>query len=158
VSRRRQRVVQMIWAAAIGAVLILAGRSSYNYWVETRAWAHAVHLPSGTLRPLSQDIAFVGRPIEGMQGVEIHVPLESRRVSHMHLIISQRGDVMDLRSVYGTTVNAQWLPYGSFRRLKPGDIMVLSGLELLRYRPIEWHFWDVVPHVLGRTNFHDEES
>jgi hypothetical protein len=39
--------------------------------------------------------------------------------------------------LYGTTVNAEWLRYGDSRKLQAGDILVLSGLELFRYHPIE---------------------
>jgi Novel STAND NTPase 1/TIR domain/FHA domain len=154
-QRQKRRRSYVIGGAAM-AVLVTA-LSYYNYWTETRAWAHAVHVSSGKIHPLSQDNALVGRHTDGMQGVKHHVQLEPRRVSRVHLSISRGGDVADQRSVYGTTVNAKWLPYGVSTRLEPDDIVVLSGLELLRYRPIQWHSWDVVSHVLGQTNFHDEK-
>jgi KaiC/GvpD/RAD55 family RecA-like ATPase len=152
---RRSYIFGAAAMAVLGAVLVV-GLSYYNYWAETRTWAHAVHTASGKIHPLSQDSALVGRPVEGMQGVKHHVPLELRRVSRVHLSISRRGDVMDWRSTYGTTVNAGWLPYGSSTRLEPGDIVVLAGLELLQYRPIQWRFWHVIPHILGRLEFSDE--
>lgn len=158
--RQRLRRAYIFGAAAMvvaGAVLVV-GLSYYSYWAETRTWAHAVHVTSGKLHDLSQDSALVGRSTEGMQGVKHHVQLEPRRVSRVHLSISRRGDVMDWRSAYGTTVNAGWLPYGSSARLEPGDIVVVAGLELLRYQPIEWRFWHVVPHIPGRPEFHDDRA
>jgi KaiC/GvpD/RAD55 family RecA-like ATPase len=159
-QRHRQKLRRSyIYGAAamvvLGAVLVV-GLSYYNYWASTRTWAHAIHVSSGKIHSLSQDNALVGRAAEGMQGVKHYVPLEPRRVSRIHLSISRSGDAMDWRSTYGTTVNAGWLPYGSSARLEPGDVVVLAGLELLKYRPIQWHFWHVVPHILGRLEFHDE--
>jgi hypothetical protein len=158
--RQKLRRTYVFGAAAMAVVgaLLVVGLSYYNYWAATRTWAHAVHAASGKVHPLSQESALVGRPASGMQGVKHHVPLEARRVSRIHLSISRRGDILDWRSIYGTTVNAQWLPYGVSNRLATGDIVVLSGLELLQYEPIEWRFWHVVPHLLGRSEFPDKRS
>jgi KaiC/GvpD/RAD55 family RecA-like ATPase len=155
-QRQRQKRRSYIIGAAALAVLGAPALSYYNRWTETRTWAHAVHVSSGKIHPLSENSALVGRPVEGIQGIKPHVELEPRRVSRIHLSISRRGDVMDLRSPYGTTVNAKWLPYGVSGRLEADDIVVLSGLELLHYRPIQWRLWHIVPQVLGRIDFRDE--
>jgi TIR domain len=157
-QREKQRRTLLIGSVAIGLALVVfeTGRSYYNHWVETRPWARVVNLSTGKIHDLMEDTALVGRPAEGMEGVKYQVRLERRRVSRIHLSISREADVMDWRTVYGTTVNAEWLSYGASARLDPGDILVLSGLELLHYRPIEWRPWDVVPYFLGRSDVRNE--
>ena len=157
---QRQKKVRsyIIGLATIGLSLLalVTGLNYYNTWTKTRPWAHVVNVSTGKTHLLSADNALVGRPAEGMGKVKYQVQLEPRRISRIHLSISRQGDVMDWRSAYGTTVNAEWLPYGTSRQLEPGDIIVLSGLELLNYRPIEWRPWHVVSHLLSGTDFHDE--
>jgi len=101
---------------------------------------------------LKYETANVGRAAKGVEAVKHQVALPERRISRIHLGISSSGVVTDWRSFYGTTVDAQWLPYGEEKQLEDGDILALSGLEVLRYREIVWHPWD----YLRTVEFADE--
>jgi hypothetical protein len=109
--------------------------------VETRPWAHLVRLTTGQTNPLSGDTAHVGRPTPGVEAIRHQVSLEPQRISRIHLSISRKGEVMDWRSFYGTSLNAGLLPYGRTGQLAAGDVLVLSGLEPFVYRPIDWRPW-----------------
>jgi TIR domain/FHA domain len=153
---QRRRKSYAICLAAAASIPAMLGWSYYD-WMASRPWAHVTHLSTGKTHPLRHEIAIVGRPAQAMAGAAHQVRLEPRRVSRRHLSISRRGEITDERSVYGSTVNAEWLPYGASGQLQDGDILVLAGLELLRYRPIEWRPWPVVPHVLDRPEVWDEK-
>jgi len=55
-------------------------------------------------------------------------------VSRQHLIINRNGNVSDLRSTNGTTINANVLPYGVGGELLDNDILVLANVEALQFR------------------------
>jgi hypothetical protein len=148
-SERYQKIQKLIrygtLAATFIAVLIAAFvflRQDYNNWVEGRPWARLVSLSTGQGYPLARVTANVGRLTEGVKAVRHQVDLPERRISRIHLGISNTGTITDWRSFYGTTVNAKWLRYGDSMDLNDGDIVALSGLEVLRYKTTEWRAWN----------------
>ncbi|HEX3349609.1 MAG TPA: hypothetical protein VHS58_16065 [Acetobacteraceae bacterium] len=155
-QERRERWQRYGSAAAIfGVVLVTAAvllRQNFLNWERERPWARLVRLSDGHNYTLVHQTANVGRDTEGVKAVKHQVALPEQRISRIHLGISDGGIVADWRSFYGTTVNAQWLPYGEEAQLKDDDILVLAGLEALRYKKIEWHSWD----YLRSVEFEDE--
>jgi len=131
-----------------GLVLIIAvvfGRLDYKNWIENRPWAYLVSLSTGQKYELRHETANVGRPTEGVRAVvKTQVDLQKRRISRIHLGISKTNTIADWRSLYGTTVNAEWLEYAHDLQPDDGAIVTLSGLEALQYRTIiwkRWHYW-----------------
>jgi pSer/pThr/pTyr-binding forkhead associated (FHA) protein len=109
-----------------------------------------VSVSTGRSYPLKNITANVGRRTQGVRAVQHQVVLPEQRISRIHLGISNKGVVTDWRSFYGTTRNGEWLRYGDSRDLSDGDILVLSGLEVLKYRTIEWRPWHYLREpVLG---------
>jgi hypothetical protein len=137
-------------AVLIASLVFL--RQDYNNWLENRPWARLVSLSTGRSYPLAQLTANVGRLTEGVKTVRHQVALPERRISRIHLGISNTGTITDWRSFYGTTVDAKWLRYGDSKELHDGDIVTLSGLEVLRYRSITYQPW----HYLRAKSLADE--
>ena len=71
----------------------------------------------------------------------INVPdAQSHYVSRLQLLI-QRDRLglplaFDFRSLNGTTVNAQFIQYSDDKKLEDGDIIVLAGAAVFRFRPL----------------------
>jgi hypothetical protein len=143
--------------AVLGTVitfLIVLLRRDYENWEQTRPWARLVSLSTGQSYQLTQDTANVGVATTDLHGIKHQVALQQHdRVSRIHLSISRGGTVADWRSFYGTTVNGEWLAYGKSRKLDHGDILVLSGVELLVYQFIDWRPWQryFQPHFPDET-------
>jgi energy-coupling factor transporter ATP-binding protein EcfA2 len=159
-QRKRERWRRYVTAATVLllvlTVAVINFRHGYIAWTETRPWGRLINLSSGKSYPLRYDTANVGRPAEGAEDVKHQVELYPRAISRIHIGISNTGNVIDWRSPYGTTHNGEWLPYANAQKLDGGDILVLSGLEVFRYQPIEWHPWDYAREFLHRREFPDE--
>jgi len=84
----------------------------------------------------------VGRNTEHFQN---QVDLRPNTISRMHLMIFFPSLMaVDMRSFNGTTVNAEFLPYGSSATLRTGDVIVLGGTAPFRFRRVEYgrfQFW-----------------
>jgi hypothetical protein len=158
-QRKRER-----WRYAGTATLFLAVlsvalpsvRYSYIGWKETQPWARLINMSTGLSYPLRHDIANVGRSVEGAEDLKPQVDVQRRAVSRIHLSISKTGRAIDWRSPYGTSRNDEWLRYGEMHELEEGDILVLSGLEIFRYQPIEWSPRDYAREFLHRREFPDK--
>ncbi len=115
----------------------------YNQLVVTRPWATLDSVVTGRRYPLSQDLAIVGRPTESPFQ---QVGLSDEFVSRLHMIIFRNFNALDLRSLNGTTINGEFLPYFEQRRLMDGDAIVLAGVAAFLFRPLThqpWQFlWD----------------
>jgi hypothetical protein len=66
---------------------------------------------SGRRYPLSQDIATIGRPTDALPLIW-QAELRARSISRLHLLISRNFNAIDLRSLFGTTVNGEFLGSG----------------------------------------------
>jgi hypothetical protein len=103
----------------------------YLPWAKQQPWCDLQNLATARRHPLKGDFATIGRPAQGLQ-FENQVNLLPNYVSRMHLMISRRLVVLDLRSRMGTTVNAEFLPYGIGKTLEEGDIIVMGGIAPFR--------------------------
>jgi len=138
----RRGMAAMI-ALLVGMVAAIAGLmwSNYRNWVDTRPWGELVSLSRPERFPLASEAANVGRAVDDMKEIKHQVALSRRRISRIHLSLYRPDKVVDWRSLYGTTVNSKLLQYGTSWQLQPGDILVLSGLEVLMFQPITWRPW-----------------
>ena len=71
----------------------------------------------------------IGRSIPGYHN---QIDIRPRVISRMHLYITRNMVALDMRSLNGTTVNAEFLPYGMSRKLKGGDVIVIAGIAPFR--------------------------
>jgi hypothetical protein len=130
--------------AAIALILLVLGGllyRSYNLWEETRPWASLDSAVTGLRYPLSQDVANIGRPAEKVMHLIRQVPLYAQPVSRIHLMIFRNHYAIDMRSLYGTTVNGEFLPYGDQRQLTDGDVIVLAGAAAFLFHPLTYQAW-----------------
>jgi pSer/pThr/pTyr-binding forkhead associated (FHA) protein len=149
-SKKRLRAA----AGVIALTLLAAGyffHSSFTQWEETRAWATLDSAASGRRYPLQQDVANIGRPTKGMDLI-YQVALLNRAVSRIHLMIFQNFNAIDVRSLYGTTVNGEFLQYGQQAGLESGDVIVLGGVAAFVFHPLTYRAWQ----YFARTPLSDE--
>jgi hypothetical protein len=149
-AERLRRAKRRIWLISSGVsaavLLVLAAALYWNYqqWLEVRPWGRLTSLISGRDYQLAQDMAQIGRPTGNTQHLPYQVPLVPRSVSRFHLTISKDAYAVDMRSLYGTTINGEFLQYAHSRQLQGGDLIVLAGTAAFRYQPIEYEPWDFV--------------
>src|SRR5262249_23392865 len=94
-------------------------------------WGFLVNLQNAQTYDLKAEHISIGRDVKGI-GNDISFP--NQLVSRQHLIINRNGNVSDLRSTNGTTINANVLPYGVGGELLDNDILVLANVEALQFR------------------------
>jgi hypothetical protein len=145
---------------AAGAVIALALMalgfffySSYTEWEKNRAWATLDSAVSGRRYPLRQDVANVGRPTKGFDLI-YQVELWDNAVSRLHLMVFRNFNAIDMRSLFGTTVNGEFLRYGAQTQFEEGDIIVLAGVAAFLFHPLQYAAWQ----YFWRTPISDEES
>lgn len=142
--RRRRRALQV--SALLGTVLVVAllllGYRWYTEFVAERPWATLTNLATGETSELAGNQAIVGRETPE---IDVQVSFPTRLVSRLHLLVLRDGRrAMDVRSLNGTTVNGEFIPYGQSRRLRAGDIVVVAGVAALRFEPLHYRrlqFW-----------------
>jgi hypothetical protein len=122
---------------------------NYSLWVGTRPWATLDSLITGRRYPLTQDVANIGRPAQNVRHLIRQVELRAQPVSRIHMMIFRNDYAIDMRSLYGTTVNGEFLPYGDQKQLTDGDVIVLAGAAGFRFHQLAYQpwqfFWDPPP-------------
>jgi tetratricopeptide (TPR) repeat protein len=101
----------------------------------TVPWGFLVDLKRISVFAMRGDRITVGRdsPEDGVRNDFSFT--EDRFVSRRHLVISHENfQADDVRSLNGTTVNADQLPYGLGKQLLDGDIISLANKEVLQFR------------------------
>lgn len=137
----RQRLQTAV--AGVAVAVLAAGYffySSYAQWEKARAWATLDSAVSGRRYPLSQDVANIGRPTPGFDLI-YQVALHAQPVSRIHMMVFHNRNAIDVRSLFGSTVNGEFLPYGEERQLTTGDIVVLGGIAVFAFQPLEYRWW-----------------
>jgi Novel STAND NTPase 1/FHA domain len=140
-SRIKQRLLRV--AGAVIALALFAqffAFSSYTQWEKNRPWATLDSAASGRRYPLQQDVANIGRRTAGVD-VIYQVALLDRAVSRIHLMIFNNFNAVEVRSLYGTTVNGEFLQYGEQARLEDGDVIVLAGVAAFVFHPLTYQAW-----------------
>jgi hypothetical protein len=127
--RRGERTRRLFRVALYAAFLIGASAGFYQLiympWREKQPWASVRMLATGNIYDLSGDLAWIGRSTDEFK---THVSFETRAVSRLHLLVTRDLLALDVRSLLGTTVNAEILSYGVGRKIEPLDIVVLGGV------------------------------
>jgi hypothetical protein len=132
--RRRQRQKRFLQAAVFGLLLLVAGMAFYWLWYlpwqARQPWGSVRVLSTGSIYDLNGDFAWLGRTTTQFK---TQVSFTPRDVSRLHMLITRDWLALDVRSLYGSTVNAQTLRYGESRKLQPGDIIVLGGVAPMQF-------------------------
>ena len=152
--RRAKRQIWLVSGSVFGSVLVVLAVVVYwNYqlWLETRPWSRLTSLLTGRDYPLTQDVAQIGRPTRGTADLPFQLRLKPRSISRFHLTISRNAYAVDMRSLFGTVINGEFLDYAEARRLQGGDLIVLAGTAAFRYQPIDYQMWDYVRQFLDRS-------
>jgi hypothetical protein len=142
--RLPKKVRRALWTTGIVAPVIVAGLLfwAHSLWLETRPWGYIKNLATGSVHPATEDVVSLGRSTEGY--FQNRINLKPNAVSRLHALISRDLKVLDMRSLVGTTVNGNFLPYGEAAPLKDGDILVLGGIAPFEFEITEYSslpFW-----------------
>lgn len=130
---KRQRA-KGIAVFAVVVVATLPAYWGYAKWLELQPWGYLHNLSTGFVHALEGDFAAVGR---GMNQYFKQIALQPNEISRMHLFISRKLVAIDVRSLNGTTINAEFLPYGKVSILNNGDIIALAGIAPFRFSTSE---------------------
>jgi FHA domain len=139
--RWQKRIRYIAFASA--TVLAIISALYYNYfvlWQENRPWAYMTSLTSGKSYPLSGDQILVGRTVEGYRNT-IDIQGEGNYISRFHFGVYRNFVATDMRSLNGTTINAEFLIYGQARTLQDQDIITLAGFDSFRFHPFRYEKW-----------------
>jgi len=99
--------------------------------VHREQWGFLVDLKRGSEFRMRGERVTVGRDAPDITN---DLSLASRFVSRRHLVISHEGfQADDVRSLNGTTINADQLPYGMGIKLSDGAIISLANKEVLQF-------------------------
>jgi hypothetical protein len=145
-QRKRWRWI-LITVIMAGIVIPVVSYALYSMWQESQPWGYLNNLSTGSVHPLTGTFASIGRSTDAIPNT---VDLQPKVVSRMHLWLlrgKQLGqssnsllpsiswDIVatDMRSLDGTTINAQPLRYGDFRKLQDNDIIALAGVAPFRF-------------------------
>jgi hypothetical protein len=180
ISRQRKQ-----WALVTGGIsvlFLLTSYIAYQQWLQTQPWGFLVNLSSGRVNELRGEAIYVGRrdkaTLKATQNLKNQlvidpkigesmqlVGLKDLTISRLHFLLFNNLFAMDMRSLNGTTVNSQFLPYGDTRQLEDEDIIVLAGIAPYQFsktrmleRP-QATGWGIVidgkskiPHYLSKTH------
>jgi tetratricopeptide (TPR) repeat protein len=101
--------------------------------LRTSSWGILIDLRRGYSFSMRGDRVTIGRDSPDFD-IRNDINFSNRFVSRRHLVISHDGfQTDDQRSVNGTTVNADILPYGLGTKLSDGDIISLANKEVLQF-------------------------
>lgn len=131
-AHERKRL-RLRWIKLILVVLLVAiGAFSGNYaYIKLRPWGYVRILSTGSVYKLKGNVLRIGRSTEHIKN---DISFAPRTVSRRHLEITRNNFLATgLRSRNGTTVNAEFLVYGSSKPLQDGDIIVLAGIAPLQF-------------------------
>ena len=132
--RRRERRRRLLRSAAVASLLFAAGVVFYWLWYlpwqQKQPWGSVRVLSTGNIYDLRGDFAWLGRTTPEFK---TQVSFFPRNVSRLHLLVTRDWLALDVRSLCGTTINAQMHWYGVSRKLQPGDIIVLGGVAPMQF-------------------------
>jgi hypothetical protein len=113
---------------------ILEWRAKY---METAAFAYLNDVHTGIEMPLNGHGCLFGRFGQDADGL---TPMAGRPVSRNHVLILRNGQILDLRSRYGTTVNARPVHFGETDTfLVSGDVIGFANSAAMTFRSVRDH-------------------
>ncbi len=99
----------------------------------TAIWGYLVDLNSGRVSYTHGSRYTIGRDVLE-EGLKNDLSFPNRVVSRHHLEIAEKGPLIeDYRSLNGSTIDAEWLPYAQPQSLQDGDIITLANTEVLQF-------------------------
>ena len=135
--RRRHRLLGRIAAATLLVFAVLLAYA-HSLWVENRPWGEMTDLQTGESYAVFGEQFTIGRTVPGSE-YKNNISIPGREISRIHFMLFRDNEqAVDVRSLFGTTINARYLPYGTSRQLKEGDVLVLSGMTPFHYRRIRY--------------------
>jgi pSer/pThr/pTyr-binding forkhead associated (FHA) protein len=139
-KQKRTRSRYLKWSAAGILTVLMAffgyvSFNAYSAWLISRPWGYFGDLARGRMHLLKDDLASVGRSTEDVKN---QVALSNRSISRLHLFIFRNLVAIDMRSPNGTTINAEYLPYGYSKKIENGDLIVLAGVASFQFYKIEY--------------------
>ena len=145
-QERRRRFSQV---AAVALLLFAVGVIFYRLWylpsLARQPWGSIRVLSTGNIYDLRGDFATLGRYTaptgDTTPQFKTDVSFIPTFVSRLHLLITRDLLALDVRSRNGTTINAEWLPYGFNTKLQPRDIIVLGGVAPVQFERAQLSGW-----------------
>lgn len=139
-KQKRTRSRYLKWSAAGILTVLMAffgyvSFNAYSAWLISRPWGYFGDLSKGQMHLLKDDLASVGRSTEDVKN---QVALKNQLISRLHLFIFRNLVAIDMRSRNGTTINAEFLPYGYSKKIENGDLIVLAGVASFQFYKIEY--------------------
>jgi hypothetical protein len=101
-------------------------------------WGSVRVLSTGNIYDLKGDFVWLGRSTPQFK---TNVSFTRRDISRLHLLVTRDWLALDVRSLLGTTINAQPLWYGESRKLQSGDIIVLGGVASMQFERAQLSSW-----------------
>lgn len=142
-ARHKREHQQRRWIALSGSVaLVLLTIGSLYLFFEARAelpWAYFRNLETGVAYPVFEGQATFGRSTEYENTITTSDP--TNYISRMHVLVTRDRKAFDMRSLNGTTVNADFLPYGDKRKLQSSDIIALAGMASFQFQWLRYPFY-----------------
>jgi pSer/pThr/pTyr-binding forkhead associated (FHA) protein len=135
-KRARSRYLKWSAAGVLAVLMAFLGYVSFNAysaWLINRPWGYFGDLSTGQMHLLKDDLASVGRTTEDIKN---QVALTNQFISRLHLFIFRNLVAIDMRSRNGTTINAEYLPYGYSKKIENGDLIVLAGVAAFQFSKI----------------------
>jgi pSer/pThr/pTyr-binding forkhead associated (FHA) protein len=131
-ANERKRLRRLWIRSILVALLLMSSSIAGNYaYKKLMPWGYFRNLSTGSVYKLKGDVVRIGRSTEDIVNDISFIP---RTVSRRHLEITQDNFLStDLRSRNGTTVNTEFLLYGSSKPLQDGDFIILAGIVPLQF-------------------------
>lgn len=134
-SHRKQARKQVAVLSSVILFFVCIGVAKYFYddWFEQQPFSYIDNLSSSKQHGVTHDVTFLSRYV-GDELPEYYLKISPMRiVSRIHLMITRDLEAHDMRTSFGTMINASFLKYGQIHRLKDGDILSLAGSETFRF-------------------------
>ncbi len=143
--RIRRRMMQLSLATAAVLIIMAIGVIRYySIWVDVRPWGLLNNLSTGSVHVFRDETVTVGRDARYLD-FKNTVSLLPNYVSRIHLLMSRDLKAIDMRSLSGTTIGRNFLPYGDTRELEDGDFIVLADCAPFQFKKISYRprqFWE----------------
>lgn len=143
ISQKRFRKKQLIAVSSIVviAVGIFITKYFYDEWLDS-PYAYLTDLSNDKQYAVSHNVTLISRYTNEKQP-ENFVPISpSRIVSRNHFMIftninTGNAEAVDLRSSFGTMINADYLQYGEIHQLHNNDVISLAGNQNFRFMYVD---------------------
>lgn len=152
-GRQKKTIVFSSAIILVLGVLILG--YIYNFKRSVLPWGYIRDAEMGSAYLMRNAQATIGRSTQYKNTVNFSD--RNHYISRMHFILTKDGKAFDMRSLNGTTVNAEYLPYGAGIDISDGDLVVLAGMAVMQIHWLDYpfyQFWESkISNVSERTGW-----